>query len=352
MFEISLFLLYNNINWPNWLVFLINAVGFFVIIKIIYMLLKVVIRQFTKRTKTTFDDDLLKVLEYPLLIALSVIFILSSISVFAFSETILNVINKLGKSILVIIGTWFIYSLIGIIYKHILLPFSKKSKSNLDDQIFPIVRKVLRIIIFILAGIYILDIFGINITPLLAGVGIGGLALAFAAQKVLADVFGGISLLLDEAYFIGDRIKVADLIGTVVDIGLRSTKIKTFDNNVVTVPNSVIANSNIENFNSISKEFAVRFTLGITYNTSIKKVELAKKIIAKCIKSNKYVINEPTITFNTFNNSSLDLYISFTIDNYSNKLEAVDDINTKIKTEFDKNKIEFAFPTQTIYLAK
>jgi MscS family membrane protein len=206
--------------------------------------------------------------------------------------------------------------------------------------------------LFILAGIYILDIFGINITPLLAGVGIGGIALAFAAQKVLADVFGGISLLLDEAYFLGDRIKVGDLIGTVTDIGLRSTKIKTFDNNIVTIPNSVVANSNIENFNSMSKEFVIRFSLGLTYSTTVKKMELAKKLIIKCIKSNKYVIGEPTIAFNAFNSSSLDLYISFTIDNYLNKLAAMDEINTKIKAEFDKNKIEFAFPSQTIYLSK
>lgn len=352
MFEISLFLLYTNTNWPNWVIFLINIIGFFVILKIIYTILKVVINQFTKRTKTTFDDDLLKILEYPLLIFLSVIFILSSVSIFNLSENITNIINKLGKTILVVIGTWFLYSLIGIIYKHILTPLAKKSKSNLDDQIFPIVRKVLRVVLFILSGIYILDIFGINITPLLAGVGIGGLALAFAAQKVLADVFGGISLLLDEAYFIGDRIKVGELVGTVTDIGLRSTKIRTFDKNIVTVPNSVIASSNIENFNSISKELTIRFTIGLTYNTPIKKVDLAKKLIAKCIKSSKYLVGEPIITFNAFNSSSLDLYISFTIDNYLNKLTAMDEINTKIKSEFDKNKIEFALPSQTIYLSK
>ena len=247
----------------------------FVILKIIYTIIKVIIKQFTKKTKVTFDNEFIRILEYPLIIFLSVIFILSSISIFNLSENVINIINKIGKVILVGLGTWFLYSLIGIFYKQILVPFSKKSKSNLDDQIFPLIRKGLRFILLILAGIYVLDIFGVNITPLLAGVGIGGIVFSICCTKILADVFGGISLLLDEAYFLGDRIQVGDLIGTVTDIGLRSTKIRTFDNNIVTIPNSVIANSNIENYNSKSK-FKVRFYLRLTYKTSVEKIELAK----------------------------------------------------------------------------
>jgi len=349
---VNLFLLYNNSSLPNWALFLINVLGFAIGLKIAYFIIKTIIFQITKKTKTKFDDELIKIIEYPLLLSLTIIFLVSALSLFSISENIMKYIYILEKVLLLVIITWFLYSLIGLFYNYALIPIAKRSKNNLDDQIFPIVRKILRVILIIFAIMYFFDIIGISITPLLAGVGIGGIAIAFAAQKVLSDIFGGISILADEAYFINDRVKIGDVVGDVIDIGLRSTKIKTFDNTIITIPNNHVADSNIENFSRDNKKIVVRTTIGITYDTPVEKIEEAKKIIRDAIKSCKYVIDEPKVWFNAFNASSLDIYISYPIDEYSNKFAALDEINTKIKKEFDKHKIEFAYPTQTIYLKK
>jgi MscS family membrane protein len=243
----GLFLLYTNEVWPAWALFLLNIVIFAIGLKIAYFILKKVILQLTKRTKNEFDDELIAIIEYPLLAALILIFFTSALSIFNLSETIMNYIYLAQKCILLIILTWFLYSLIGIIYEHVFVRIAQKSESNLDDQIFPIVRKVLRIALIIFAAIYFLDILGVNITPLLAGVGIGGIAIAFAAQKILGDAFGGVSILADNAFNLGDKVKIDKHEGEVKEIGLRSTVLKTQANTKLILPNSFVANSVIEN---------------------------------------------------------------------------------------------------------
>jgi len=244
---IGLFLLYNNNTWPSWTLFLLNLVIFVIGLKLVYFILKKIILQITKRTKTEFDDEFVRILEYPLLATLTLIFLVSALNIFSIPTNIMNWIYILEKCILLIILTWFLYSVIGIIYDHILVRIAEKSESNLDDQIFPIVRKVLRIALIIFAVIYFLDVLGVNITPLLAGVGIGGIAIAFAAQKILGDAFGGVSILADNAFNLGDNVKIDKHEGIVKEIGLRSTILKTANNTKLILPNSFVSSCVIEN---------------------------------------------------------------------------------------------------------
>ncbi len=352
LFDITgLFLLYSNTSLPNWLVFIINAIAFFFILKLGYFVFKKVLKLIISKTKTTLDDDLLRITEYPLICLLCVIFIFSSTSIFKLGENTIAILNNIYYALIVAIVCWFLYSLIGIIYTYVLVPFAKRSKSELDNQVFPIVRKILRVIVVVFGIIYVLDIFGVNITPLLAGAGIVGLAIAFAAQKILADLFGGISILMDESLFVKDRIKVNNVEGDVVEIGLRGTKIKTLDNNIVTIPNSIMSSNNIENFTRRNRAVTVRIKLGITYETPTKKLEKAKSIINNILKKNKLIENN-LVLFTEFADSSLILLVIFTVKDYAEKGRILDVVNTQIKKEFDKNKIEFAFPTRTIYTKK
>lgn len=352
MFDGVSLIIYNNANIPNWILFIINIIGFLIALKIVYFVLKVVLKLITKKTKNNFDDELLRIIEYPLIIIISLFFSKISLSILGLSDSVLNIINIIINILLLGVITWFLYSLINVVYQNILVPISKRSKSNLDDRLYPLLRKVLKVILICFSVLYFFDLVGINITPLLAGAGIGGVAIAFAAQKSISDLFGGVSILADKAYFVGDRIKVNDVIGTVVDLGLRSTKLKTFDETVITIPNSVMAESNIENFNKNNKAITVRNTIGLTYNTSNEKLNKAKKIIIDILSKNEHVIDTPVINFTNFNAFSLDLSLSFKIDNFENKSIVLDNINMKIKEKFEKEKIEFAYPSQTIYLKK
>lgn len=248
---IGLFLLYNNQNLPVWLVFLINIIVFAIGIKIIYYILKKIILLITSKTKNTFDDNLIRIIEYPLLVAITIFFIVPSLKIFGLSDGIMHWIYIAEKCALLIVLTWFLYSFIGTLYQHVFVRIAQKSESNLDDQIFPIVRKVMRIALIIFAIIYFLDILGVNITPLLAGVGIGGIAIAFAAQKILGDAFGGVSILADNAFNLGDKVKIDKHEGIVKEIGLRSTILTTAGNTKLIIPNSYVASNVIENFSSL-----------------------------------------------------------------------------------------------------
>jgi len=340
-----------NITLPKWGIFLIDAILFFVLIQIIYFVFKKVFKALASKTKTTLDDDIIAILEYPLLISVVIIFLLITIKPLDINEIWSLRIIQISKSIILLMVIWFLYNLIGIIYSHVFMKIAKKTESPFDDQLYPVIRKVLRIITVFFCFIYLLNIWNIDLTPILAGVGVGGLALAFAAQKMIADLFGGIVIFSDKPFKIGDRVKIDSNLGIIKEVGLRSTKIENFDGNIVIYPNAKVVESLIENFSMPNSSFVIKQNLGLVYNTPNTKNKLAKKIITDSLKSIEGVKKDSiTVFFTEFKDWSLNLYLKFTITDISKKSAVLDTLNLKIKREFEKAKIEFAYPTQTIVL--
>jgi MscS family membrane protein len=337
---------------PNWLVLIINVIMFFLIIKVLYWLIENVLRVFTRKTKTDMDDHILSALENPLLISLSVGFVLLATKSL-FTVGIYNWIYNIGIVIVIVLITKFLYSLIGIIYIHVLMPLADKTDSKMDDQLYPLLRKTLRVLLVIFSVIYILSFLKVNITPILTGVGLGGLALAFAAQKILGDIFGGVSIFTSKPFQLGDFVKISGGSGTVTDIGLRYTRLKTLDGTSLVIPNSQISSELLDNV-SKRKSRKESMVLGLTYDTSNAKIEKAKKIVEEIFKKEKKVDETYYIAFNEFNSSSLDLQVIYWVNelNYGEYLKIKDKINSTIKERFEKEKIEFAFPTQTVFLNK
>lgn len=342
-----------NINLPNWAIFLIDAALFFVLIQILYFLFKKIFRALTSKTKSTLDDEIVAALEYPLLISIVVIFMLITIKPLNLSAVWSSRISQIAKSLLLIMGCWFVYRLIGIFYTHIIIKLAKKTESTFDDQLYSLIQKVLRIVVIFFGLIYLLNIWHINIAPVLASVGIAGLAFAFAAQKMIADLFGGFIIFSDKPFKIGDRIKVGDTLGIVKEVGLRSTKIENFEGDIVVYPNAKLAESVVENFNLPKTNYVIRQNLGLVYDTPTSKLKLAKKIITDTLKSIDGVKKDSiNVFFTEFKDWSLNLFVVFSIYDIGKKNVILDKFNFKIKSEFEKAKIEFAYPTQTLLLEK
>ena len=208
-----------------------------------------------------------------------------------------------------------------------------------------------------MAQFFLIKSFGYDVTSLVAGLGIGGLAFALAAQPLLSNLFGGIAIIADKPFHIDDRIVIdGKYDGFVREIGMRSTIIETLNSTKLTIPNAVIATTVVEN---ITREKARKITmnLGLTYNSSTKKIEEAIKILKEILEKNQFVVNNDKdcvsiVAFNEFKDFSLNINVIYYIKDLDNISKAKTEINLAIKEKFEKAGIEFAYPTQTVYVKK
>ncbi len=336
-------------------VYFLAAVGVSLVAgKVLSFAIKNHLRKFTARTATKFDDLLLDLVEKPIWL---VVFVIGLAAGFRFltvpapaEATYYNLINIL----VVLIVAWFLVKFVDGFIRQFLQPLVSKTDTKLDDQLIPVLAKITKMGIAILALIVIVSSFGYDVTALLAGLGIGGLAFAFAAKETIADVFGGFSIFASRPFVAGEFIEMeGGIVGEVVEVGLRHTRIRNLDKRIVIVPNSKIANSVITNITSAPQRKCV-WHLGVTYDTSVTKMGKAKKIIIDAINAHPECENNPIVQFEEFADFALKILVIFyTKENdFVQFVRVRDAIGMQIKQEFEKAKIDFAFPTQTIHLQK
>ncbi|MDD4869291.1 MAG: mechanosensitive ion channel family protein [Kiritimatiellae bacterium] len=227
-----------------------------------------------------------------------------------------------------------------------------KTEVTVDDQFLALFQKTARVIFFFIAATIILEHFGVKITGLLATAGVASLAIAFAAQETLSNMISGFVLMIDRPFKVGDRIELSSgKAGDILEVGLRSTRIMSLDNTVITIPNAEIAKSQIVNLNLPNPNFKVRATLGISYDADVRK---AKDIIREVLLSNQDVFKTPPpeIYFMEFGESALDIYYECWISNHRDQRKVRDSLNLAIKDRFDKAGIEIPFPQREIRIKK
>ena len=250
---------------------------------------------------------------------------------------------------------YLIYGLVGIL-EYYLMRWASRTESKLDDMLVGLVRKTLRILVVIIIALYIIEqLSGKPITSILAGLGIGGLAVALAAQDTVKNIFGFIKIIFDKPFVIGERIVVSDIDGIIEEMGFLSTRMRTLTGHLVTVPNKTMADSIITN---IAKRPYIRrlSNITITYDTPIEKIKKAVEIIRDILQQNQDQMHPdfpPRAYFNEFNDCSLNILMLywFAPPAYWDFQEFNQKINLQIMQEFEKEGIDFAFPTQTIHLA-
>lgn len=220
-------------------------------------------------------------------------------------------------------------------------------------HVFPILEKVIKTLIFFFITASFLQSQGYSLTSLIAGFGITGLAVGFAAQQTIASMFGTLAILTDKVFKIGDYIRVNNIEGTVENITLHSTKVRTLDNFMVTIPNNIIDSNVVENI-SRAKKRKIQVVFGITYNTSEEKIQKAIAIIKSVMKSRHDVTQDFRVNLDALDSSSINIKLFGYVKTSSIiTLEKVrGEILFEIVKQFRAEGIEFAFPSQTIYMAK
>lgn len=219
---------------------------------------------------------------------------------------------------------------------------------------FGFFRKTLSFLIFIVGGLIIIQNLGYNVTSILAGLGIGGLAVALAAKDTLSNIFGSLVILFDRPFVVGDWIQFDKIEGTVENIGFRSTQIKTFYDSVISVPNFIVANAQIDNMGK-RKFRRTRFTLGITYSTSPEKIQSFLEGIKSIIQSHpKTKTDYFQVSFSGYADSSLNIFVNFFLQvaNWNEELQFRQDIFLDILKLAQRTNVEFAFPSQSLYIEK
>ena len=253
---------------------------------------------------------------------------------------------------------WFLYNLVAVLDIG-LRKLTARTRSSLDDQIVPLIRKTLRIFLVIVFVLFTAEnVFGADITAWLTGLGIAGLAVSLSAQDSLKNLFGSVTIILDRPFAVGELITFAGHTGTVEEIGFRSTRLRTLAGNLVSVPNSKIVDSDVEN---LARRPAIRRVLNVTvtYDTTPEKVEEAVAIIKRVLAEPQIVSAfdmekfPPRVSFDEFNADSLNIRVFywFTPPDYWAYLEHAQQVNLRLLSEFADAGIEFAFPTRTLYLA-
>jgi len=352
---LELFIFGNTIK--NYLISLSIILLFIAGGKIFSSVILGIVKSFVKKTQTVADDILISVVEKPLIFAIFIAGFYYSTSYLNFGVSGKEIIGNITEVLIVLNIIWAITKFSDSLIEHYLLPLVKKSESQIDDQLMPFARKFVKVLIVIMGLIFLISSLGYDVTSLVAGLGIGGLAFALAAQPLLTNLFGGLSIIADKPFHLGDRIRVDQQHeGVVCEIGMRSTVIETANNTKLTIPNSVIAASVIENLSKYNDHATrVTFNIGLTYDTPNAKIRRAIDIINKILDSNKYVVKKedlaPKIVFNEMKDSSLNIYVAYSFIAklpHTNNLRT--EINLSIKEEFEKEGIDFAFPTQTVHV--
>ena len=235
---------------------------------------------------------------------------------------------------------------------------TEKTESKFDDMLVPVVRKSLRVTVVLFALVSIAQSLSDKpVSALLAGLGLGGLAFALAAQDTIKNLFGSLVIFTDKPFGLGDRINYDGHDGVIEEVGLRSTRLRRLDGHQVTIPNGELANKSIHN---IAKRPFIRriFTLGVTYDTTPEKVSRAKEILEDVLKDHEGMDPKgemlPRVYFSDFSSSSLDFKCMYWYHPaaYWDYMKFSEWVNLEILRRFNEDGIEFAFPTQTIHLAK
>ncbi|NIM90754.1 MAG: mechanosensitive ion channel [Candidatus Aminicenantes bacterium] len=329
-----------------YLKFLFILIVTLIIAYLLKFIFRKVLKPLTKKTETKIDDLIIKSTSSIVFYIVLVLGIKYGLQYFELTTTIYN---NLLNTLLVIIVSLLLIRIVNNFFKHWAEEWRHKTKTTTDERIIPLLQKIVKAVIIILAVVFIFSAWNINISPLLATAGIAGLAIGLAVKDSLANILGGLQLVLDKTFKVGDKVELeSGEMGVILDIGLRSTKLKTYDNEIIHIPNGALANAKIKNFTQPDFSIRVNVEFGVVYGAEPEKV---RQVVVKALKKIGEVLEdpEPVVEFKKMSDFSLDFiaraWVKEYTQAYSTKLRMTDEIYKAL----NKAKIGIPFPTHTIY---
>ena len=339
----------NRVIFNNTVLEYLITLGVFVlalaVLKIFKMVLLAKIKKIAKSTKTHYDDLAITVIDsvgWPFYFFFALYFALKFIAV-------PNIVNSISYYLLFLAGVYYIVKGLQVLINY---GFDKALEKKQDPTMINLLKRASKIVLWSIAVIIFLQNLGYNISTLVAGLGIGGLAVAFAIQNILSDIFASFTIYFDKPFEIGDFIIVGNDMGTIKKIGIKSTRVQTLQGQELIISNKELTSTRINNYKKMEKRRIV-FNFGVLYETPAEKLKKIPEIVKGIIdKGEKTELDR--VHFNKFGDFSLNFEVVYYLNSadYNEYMDNQQEINLALKEEFEKEGIEFAYPTQTVYVNK
>lgn len=313
---------------------------------IIDKLFSTFLKKLVSKTKTQIDDLIVEQLHRPIQFSVLLLAAVIVLDEFFADSSWSPLAGKMVKTAFIFVFSWVLWRVSGTLIDHLL----SKYKNRRASQLLPLLKNVIIALVLIQAVYLFLDLWGINVTPLLASAGIVTAAVALASKDTLANFFGGISVFVDRPYVIGDYIVLGSgERGEVVNIGMRSTRILTRDDVLISVPNSMMSNQMITNQSGMVPRYRVRIKIGVSYNNHPDEVETA---LMEALSGVNAVIWQPPprVRFREFGDSSLNFELLAWIKLPAERGLVIHEINRNIYYKFKEDDIEIPYPQRVVYL--
>lgn len=326
----------------------LEALGIFIVAFAIFGVLQSIVinrlEQFAKKSSTTIDDVAIRVVKSikPGFYAFIAVFLGYQRLVFP------EIVDTIFAGAMII---WIAYQV--VVALQILIDYVVNRWKSNDDvataAAYDFLASIVKVVLWVFAFIFVLSNFGINITTFIAGLGIGGVAIAFALQKILGDLFSSFAIYFDKPFIVGDTIQVGQFMGTVQKIGIKTTRIKSLQGEEIVMANEKLTSEDVQNFGKMEERRNV-FQFGVLYETPAEKVKAIPDMVRDIFKDLESVRLD-RVHFRSLGDSALIFEATYFALNpeYNFLLDLQQEINLKLMERFQKEGIEFAYPTQTIY---
>ncbi len=344
-----------NYSWGgnslyDYIIALLIFLGLIIILKIFQSLVLVRLKKLAEKTATDFDDTLITIFKgvKPFYFFVALYF---GIKVLSLPDLADNVIRVL----FIIVIVYEVIRAIEKIIDYVVRKYFVKDKAANEVENRSMIRAIKiisKVALWAIGVTIVLDNLGIDVTSIIAGLGIGGIAVALAIQNILGDIFSSFSIYIDKPFQVGDFIVVGEDMGTVERIGLKTTRLRTLQGEEMIISNKELTSARVQNFKRMEQRRVV-FTLGVVYGTKPEKLQSIPEIVKDIVVQQKNA-DFDRCHFKSFGDSSLDFEVVYFVNSgdYNEYMDINENINREIYNRFNKEKIEFAYPTQTVFIEK
>ncbi|MEF8813521.1 MAG: mechanosensitive ion channel family protein [Halovenus sp.] len=301
-------------------------------------------------TETEIDDVIVYTLGRPVTLLAVVLSLFVARRVLTPVEPFRSVLEASVQIPVIVLLAWIAVRLTDGLIETYVVEYTDQTESKLDDELVPIISRMTNIAIVSISGIVILDSVGYDVTAVIASLGIGGVAVAFASRKTMADIFGGAHILAAKPFLVDDVVEIDGTAGTVEEIGLRTTRLRGFDGRAITLPNSTVAAAEVTNITSEPTR-RIKTFLGLSYETSPEEMERALELLAETVNAVDGVDPEQTgAWFWEYGDSAIEIRLDYYIEARDRWKAVKDTVNRNIQQAFEDEGFDMAFPTRTLRL--
>jgi small-conductance mechanosensitive channel len=338
----------------RWMTFIINILIWAGVAGLVIGVIDPAVKAVAKRSENELDDIIWHILRGPLFVIIVLFGMVNSLTILGLPHEYMDPVSFIYSLLVVLIATWLAYRVFGGVLSYYGKTVAQRTKTNLDDVLVPVIRKIGGILIFVIGIATVAALFGIDVTAFLAGMGVLGIAIAFAAQESLSNFFSGMFLLLDQPFKEGDLIEINSKRCRIERIGLRSTTLyHRSAHKMLVIPNNKLARDVVVNIVEPTAEYRLSLTIGVDYDSDIEKV---KRAMVEAAKSHAHVIQEdrkmPYARVEEFGDSAITMKMKLWIDDADKRNRYAGEIREIISNYFKREGIETPFPSRDVYIRR